>query len=195
MLLPLFINLILASCSASGQNAYLQYDDGSLGEYDSESMYRGVWFDVFDFMPGVGFQADFTEWWMYNPSSDPWDTSDFYAELWIGDSSGPSEFLNSTLVTAVHCGPSYVNYPPTGVYCWITFWAIENTILSSNGSPYLIGDPTPPSADHSFYSDDFVNWSPWSNGVNTGDYLVRCSGDWTGTGFECTTWGSIKSVF
>jgi len=51
---------------------------------------------------GGGTDYGNTEYWFYHHAERPWDTSDFYAELWNGASSAPISQLNQTTVTAYH---------------------------------------------------------------------------------------------
>jgi hypothetical protein len=174
---------------------YLQYDDGSPSWLTWAGTYRGVWFNTDDFLPGQdGFALDFTEYWMYHHTSYPWDTSDFYAEVWNGDYMGPLVELDSQVVTGLHYTPVYANYSPQ-IVAEVDFWGIVNTEMSAGGWPALMGDATPPAVDHSYYSDDFIVWEPWSDGTNTGDLLVRCEGDFILGALDNVTWGSIKSIF
>jgi len=176
------------------ESNYLQYDDGSAQWVTWSGMYRGVWFNTEDF---VGFAWDpelvFSEYWMYHHSSNPWGISEFYAEIWIGSSSsGPSHFMNRTEVTALHYSPAYAYYPPRFTVKY-SFWAVQNTEMSPGGWPSILGDGSPPAVDHSFYSDDFTLWEPWSDGTSTGDYFVRIECNFTD--LARTSWGSIKSLF
>lgn len=169
---------------------YLQYDDGTPEQVFWWGIGRGVWFNTDDFVPGMsGFLLDFTEYWFYHHSSYPWDTCDFYAEVWNGDYITPSECLNSTLTTAVHFGPTFVYYDPP-LDAESNFWAIENTCMSSGGWPSILGDDTPPTVNHSYYTDDFFVWEPWNNG----DYLIRCGGEFS-SDLENYTWAGIKATF
>ena len=193
---PIHIESFITKENLSGMDdsSYLQYDDGSPAWMSGSGLYRGVWFNTDDFLPGMsGFLVDFSEYWMYHHPAIPWDIGDFYAEVWNGDYMAPLVQLNSTRVTAVHFAPVYVYYNPP-LAAESNFWVFENTELSSNGSPFMMGDSTPPAVDHSFYSDDFFVWEPWSDGTNTGDFLVRCGGEFP-TRLVNLTWGAIKAVF
>jgi hypothetical protein len=167
----------------------LQYDDGNPQWLKWGGTYRGVWFDPGDFYPeNNGFSLEMMEWWFYqSPGTDPWDTSDFYAQIWTGDQNGPLVLLDCQLVTAYHGGPVYTYYDPP---LWIEeqFWAICSTELSGGGWPSVLADGTP--SGHSFLSDDFMVWECW----NLGDYFIRAHGAYT-LSFETTTWGSLKALF
>ena len=186
------IDPLPVSGNPSDQN-YLQYDDGSAQWLTWAGVYRGVWFNTEDF---VGFAWDpeliFSEYWMYHHSSSPWDISEFYAEIWNGSSAGPDYFIDQTEVTALHYSPAFVYYPQ-GVFAKYSFWAIENTEMSAGGWPSILGDGSPPAVHHSFYSDDFTLWEPWSDGTSTGDYFIRI--ECYLTALTRTSWGSIKTLF
>ncbi|MCK5785778.1 MAG: hypothetical protein KAH54_04360, partial [Candidatus Sabulitectum sp.] len=90
---------------------WLLYDDGTAAWLTWGGMYRGVWFNIQDFNPSAaGTMIYQSEFWFYHHSSYPWDTSDFYAEVWNGDSAGPTSLLDQTLAAAVHYAPVYVTY-------------------------------------------------------------------------------------
>jgi len=186
----------LPASGFSTDNDYLQYDDGSPCWFVWEGTYRGVWFNCEDFLPGMWMNyTEFTEFWMYHNSSYPWDISDFYAEIWHGTSSGPTGFVADEQVTALHYAPVFAHDDLFVGTCQ-QFWVINNSSLSSGGWPSLLGDATPPAFDHSFYSDDFSLWTPWSDGSSTGDYLIRAEVYYEyNPAFQRTTWGSIKAVF
>jgi len=72
---------------------------------------------------------------------------------------------------------------------------LENTSLSSGGWPCILGDNTPNSTSHSFFSDDFIIWEPWIvQGPNSNDYFIRVEGypPWT---LQSESWGAIKGQF
>jgi len=174
---------------SSTDSEYLQYDDGAINWLTWGGTYRGVWFNTDDFVPGMsGFLLDFSEYWMYHHSSHPWDTSDFYAEVWNGGDVGPVELLDRTLVTAAHFTGIIVYYPP--LLAETDFWALENTELSSGGWPAIIGDSGSSGTAHSFLSDNFILWEPWGNS----DMFIRCGGEFP-TALENSTWAGIKTVF
>jgi hypothetical protein len=171
------IDPIPVAGSQSDQD-YLQYDDGSAQWLSWDGMYRGVWFNTDDFVPSMlGFDLDFTEYWMYHHASYPWDISDFFAEVWDGSISRPLDSLNQTQITAIHYAPVIANYNPQ-VSAETQFWALENTEMSTGGWPSMLGDGSPPySVDHSYYSADFFIWEPWSDGSLRGDFFIRAEGD------------------
>lgn len=180
--------------SNSSGSDYFQYDDGSAQWYTWEGSYRGVWFNSGDFWT-IPFPVTITysEFWMYHHSSYPWDISEFYAEIWNGSSSGPSSFLNRMELVALHYAPVFAYYPPF-FNTEPNFWVLENTEMSAGSWPSILSDGTTPAVHHSFYSDDFSLWEPWSAGVNTGDYFVRIECDDL-QDLASTSWGSIKSLF
>jgi len=186
----------LSASSCSTDYDYLQYDDGSPCWLTWEGTFRGVWFNFDDFVPGMVWNwVVFTEFWMYHDVSYPWDVSDFYAEVWNGGETGPTGFVDDDLILALHYAPVFANYNKYIGYCY-GFWVIEDSHLSSGGWPSLLGDATPPAIDHSFYSDDFSIWTPWSDGTTTGDYLIRTEVRYQyNPALQRITWGSIKAVF
>jgi hypothetical protein len=201
IVLPVLVSLCFsggyqldAPAFCEGTDDGLQYDDGTAYWVAWAGDYRGVWFDVTDFYPETeGFTVLYTEFWFYHVAGAPWDTSNFYSELWNGDVvSGPTARLNQTLVTATHYSPVHVNYSPT-IATEDDFWAIVNTTLSYNGSPTSPSDGSPNPTIHSFISDDFVLWEPYDVGGPT-DYLIRISGAFSGA-LETETWGSIKGLY
>jgi len=182
----IWIDPVLAP--GSSNQDYLQYDDGTAYWLTWDGQWRGVWFNTDDFIPGMsGFLLEYTEYWMYHHSSYPWDISVFYAEVWSGDHTGPVELLDLNLATAIHYSAAIVYHPLMDTET--DFWVIENTIMSSGGWPSILADGSPPSVDHSFYSDDFLVWEP-----RIMDYLIRSSGEFQSS-LENSTWGGIKAVF
>lgn len=167
----------------------LQYDDGTATWFSNEGKYRGVAFDVGHFNPDAsGFDLSFVEYWFYNSGIPPWDTDQFYAEVWDGETAGPVSLLAMQTLTALHYSPCYLDLVDP-VTTGTGFWCIVNTELSANGSPSLLGDEEP---DHnrSFYSNNMATWTAWT----FGDYMVRADGEYffhLGTG----SWASIKALF
>ena len=165
---------------------WFRYDSGTAKWLTWGGMYRGVWFNTEDFVPGMGgWEIAQSEFWFYHHASYPWDTSDVYIEIWNGDSMAPVTQLDQTTVTAVHYAPVYAIYPAF-ILIEANFWAIANTEMSAGGWPASLGDEFP--EGHSFYSDDNIIWEPW-----IGDYFVAvepCIYALTGT-----TWGSLKVAF
>jgi hypothetical protein len=175
-----------------GTDQILQYDDGSAWWCTWGGLYRGVWFDVTDFdMDGYGFIAEYTEFWFYHMSDSPWDTDQFYAELWNGEASGPVTRLDQTSMIATHYAPVYANYSPT-IETEANFWTLVYTRMSSGGWPSTIGDNTPNPTNHSFTSDNFFLWEPWTASAN--DLFIRAGGDLL-SALETESWGSIKLLY
>lgn len=164
-----------------GTDDFLQYDDGTAWWITWTGLYRGVWFDIDDFYPSGFTSLSYMELWFYHHASYPWDTGSFYAELYIGDETGPVMQLDQTSVTAVHYAPCYASYS-SPVWVETNFWGLVNTEMSSGCWPSLLSDNTPnwTGNDHSFYSDDFMEWIPWVAG---------------GIGLEAETWGGVKALF
>lgn len=170
----------------------IQYDDGSAYWLTWGGLYRGTWYSSDDFAPGASFSAQNMELWFYHHASYPWDTGSFYAELYTGDAAGPVTQLNQTSVTAAHYAPCYANYS-SPIDCGTNWWGLINTEMSAGGWPSVLGDNTPNSVDHSFFSDDFVVWEPWIiSGSTANDYFVRFNGEF---GLESETWGAIKGLY
>lgn len=171
-------------------DAVFQYDDGSAYWLTWGGLYRGVWFDLEDFVPGAaGGELSALEFWFYHHSSYPWDATCFYAEVYSGDQSGPATLLASVSVPVSHMGPDYVCFDPPLVVP-SDFWVVMNTEMSLGGWPSILGDPSASAAPHSFFSDDFLAWEPWG----IGDYFIRSHGEAL-LGLESTTWGAVKRLF
>ena len=167
----------------------LQYDDGSAHWLTWGGTYRGVWFNTEDYLPGsTGFMLEAMEWWFFEHASYPWDTADFYAEVWNGDENGPVELLDSQLVSAMHYAGAFTYYDPP-LECESNFWGLINTTLSAGGWPSVLGDNTP--GEHSFFSDDMIVWEPWGE---LGDYFIRAHGEFD-LSLQTDSWGSIKALF
>ncbi len=167
-------------------SSYLQYDDGIISWFIWFGTYRGVWFNVEDFMPGAtGFEIEYSEFWMYHHSSYPWDTSNFYAEVWNGDSQGPLVQLDVQELIAIHYAPVYALYDPA-LQAESDFWVMENTEMSAGGWPSNLADGTPPLVPHSHYGNGWFE---------LGDFFFRCCGEALGVALERVTWGEIKAVF
>ncbi len=198
----LFLFVLIASITFADQIAvdlgpgygtdtdWLKYDDGTAAWITWGGMYRGVWFDATDFVPGVINCAIYqSEFWFYHHASYPWDTSDVYVEVWDGAVSAPVTQLDQTMITAVHYAPVYADYSTPLVTANAEFWAFANTEMSAGGWPASLGDGTP--GTHSFFSDDFIVWEPWGD---MGDYFVALDARDPGA-FTNTTWGSLKATF
>jgi hypothetical protein len=171
------------------EDVTLQYDDGTPVWLNWGGVYRGVWFNTSDFQPGeFGFLLKSLEFWFYEHSAYPWETAQFYAEVWNGDQNGPVELLDSQEVTAVHYAAVFSLCDPP-LDCEINFWGLMNTNLSDGGWPSILGDGTP--GEHSFYSDSMTVWEPWGL---VGDYLLRAHGGYP-VSLERTTWGAVKALF
>lgn len=180
----------------SSYDNVLQYDDGTAWWISWDGTYRGVWFNVEDFFPGGGPQwlSDESELWFYHHSSYPWDTASFYCHLFDGGVGGPVNQQNQTSVTALHYAPCYADYSYP-IVCDTEFWIIVNTEMSTGGWPSTLGDNTPQTVSHSFYSENlYTQWMPWEKqGPTANDYFIRSSG--ACSGLTPATWGAIKSLF
>lgn len=173
----------------SSNDDLLQYDDGTAYWLTWSGLYRGVWWDLEDFCPGMpGCNVCEMEYWFYHHASYPWDTSAFYAELCDGTPVAPTAEVWNESVTAVHYAPCHAQ--PDDVFVYDNFWSLVNTEMSAGGWPSLLGDNTPQSVSHSFFSDDFVEWQPWiMGGATANDFFVRI-----GIGLKLTesTWGGSR---
>ncbi len=169
---------------------WLTYCNGTPGWLNWGGTYRGTWFNLEDFYPGVtsGFVSA-VELWFYHSADHPWDTADAYAEIWGGDSSGPAYQLDQQFLTALNMTPVYVYYDPP-IEVPADFWVILNTEMSAGGWPSILMDNSEEPEPHSFYSDDFVVWEPWSDGRN---YFIAVLADCDEL---CgTSWGELKTLF
>jgi hypothetical protein len=139
--IPVLAALLLTS-AGSGSDVVLQYDDGTAGWLTWGGLYRGVWFNAEDFAPGSqGFLLEFSEYWFYHHSSCPWDTDEFYAEIWSGDqNTGPGNLLDTQVATAVHYSPTHVSHYPPLVITEPDWWQLVNTEMSAGGWPSTLGD-------------------------------------------------------
>ncbi len=167
---------------------WLVYDDGTAQWLTWGGMYRGVWFNTEDFVPGETSAAvEELEFWFYHHSSYPWDTSDTYIELWNGDAMAPVTQLDQTMITAIHYAPQIISYA-TPIVAEGNFWGFQNTEMSAGGWPAILGDVA--NSGHSFFSDDFIIWEPW-----TGDYFISALATIPAAALDNTTWGSLKATF
>lgn len=173
---------------------WLRYDNGSPQWVTWEGTFRGIWFNTEDFFPGTpAIRVYQAEMWFYHDSSNPWETSDFYAELWNGSADSPVLQLDQQLVSAVHYSPVIVEYTsPISVES--QFWYMVNTELSAGGWPSSIsdgGNGTPLS--HSFHSDNFVKWTPWQSPSGAANYFIAVQG--IPLTLNSSSWGELKTVF
>ncbi len=168
----------------------LQYDDGSPHWLTWGGTYRGTWFNTQDFDPSSGgFALEQMEYWFYEHNERPWDTDEFYSEIWNGDDMGPvSPCLAQAVVVAPHYAPCYHTFA-TPLDVEQNFWGLINTTMSAGGWPSVLGDNTP--GENSFFSDDMIVWEPWGE---LGDYLIRAHGEFTYS-LEAGSWASIKALF
>jgi len=191
--LPLLAGNIVVDLSggSGGTDEDLSYFNGTPHWLTWSGMYRGTWFNTEDFMPGsTGYNVDCAEYWFYeSTNTDPWDTDEFYSEVWNGDQTGPEVLLAQAVVTALHYSPcSHIINP--SIETEQHFWFLVNTEMSAGGWPSILGDYSMPGdAGHSFYSDDFIIWESWGE---LGEFAIAEA--FLGS-FESTTWGSLKALF
>ena len=173
---------------------WLRYDDGSAAWVAWQGQFRGVWFNLEDFVPGwsCGVDIERTEMWFYHESTYGWDTADFYCEIWNGENTGPSVRIDQVRLTAVHYAPVYAEYAiPLAVDN--NFWAVVNTEFSSGGWPSSISDGQNSSVAHSFHSDSFLSWEPWTTPDGLSNYFISVlPQEWS---LDAVTWGSLKAAF
>ena len=94
--------LTLMAFVSSGETV-LSYHDGTPKWFTWGGTYRGTWFHVEYFIPGTSdFLVEWVDLWFYQNLSNPWDTNQFFVELWNGDGSGPVEFLAREQATAFY---------------------------------------------------------------------------------------------
>jgi len=168
---------------------WLTYCNGTPGWLSWGGTYRGTWFNLEDFFPGVTTAlVSEVELWFFHSSSYPWDTSDAFVELWEGCSYGPGSELDQQIVTAQHLTPVYIYYDPP-IEVPGDFWVLVNIEMSAGGWPSILGDNSAEPVPHSFYSDDFIVWEPWY-GRN---YFVAVLAEFDDLG--AISWGELKSMF
>ena len=176
---------------SGGTDDQLTYFNGSPQWVSWDGVYRGTWFNTEDFVAGSpGFGVIDVEYWFYeSPNADPWDTDNFYSEVWNGGQSGPQVRLAQSIATASHYAPCFHCFDPSlGVEQ--NFWALINTEMSVGGWPSILGDDsTPGDAGHSFYLDG-VALEIWE----LGEYYIGVSG-WPNYSLGAITWGSLKALY
>ena len=175
----------VALCLFSMSNAVeLFYDDGTFGGMSNGL--SGVWFHTEDFFSSAStIQLTGVEMWFYHHSSYPWDTAEFYLEIWSGDDeSFLEEQLYQSLETAIHYSPVLVDVSQENITVGSDFWILENTELSAGGWPSAILDGSPPIIPHSYGNEGWII---------TGDMFFRCFAD--ELSIESISWGALKTVF
>ena len=177
---------------SGGTDDELTYFNGTPHWLTWHGMYRGTWFNIDDFLPGsTGYTMNSVEYWFYEHSSYPWDTDQFYSEVWNGDQTetGPQVLVVQDVVTASHYAPCYHVIIPE-ILTEQHFWCLANTEMSTGGWPSILSDNSMPGdAGHSFYSDDMIVWESWGE---YGEYFIVA--EWWDS-IESTTWGSLKALF
>ncbi|GEM_PF-702196 len=166
----------------------LVYDDGTAYWLTWGGLYRGSCFDPDEFCGGpmLGCIVESMEFWFYHHPDYPWDTSEFYAELWLGGTSAPLCEYDKTQLTATHYSPVSIIYTPSFELSE-PFWGFVNLEMSAGGWPSLLGDNSPnfTGEARSFMSDDFIIWEPWIGGEASANLMD----------LENNSWGSIKGLF
>ncbi len=171
---------------------WLTYCDGTPSWITWQGTYRGTWFHLEDFHPGVEEAwISCSEFWFYHHNS-VWDTSHAYFELWTGEASGPGELLDRQSGYALHYAPTYITYgPPLEVP--FDFWTMVNTTFSTGGWPSSLTDGADLPQPHSFFSDDFVLWEPWEPVGRNSSYFIYVQMNMFS--MNSCTWGSLKTLF
>ncbi|MFO7626067.1 MAG: hypothetical protein R6V62_02255 [Candidatus Fermentibacteraceae bacterium] len=191
--LPLFPgNIVVDLPGGAGEPWFsLTYFNGTPQWFTWSGTYRGTWFNTQDFMPGGGgIPLGQVEYWFYeSANTHPWDTDDFYSEIWDGNSQGPTVLRTQGPVTALHYAPCYHVIEPD-LDTEVNFWCIINTEMSAGGWPSILADYSMPGdAGHSFFSDDF---SIWESLGDMGEFYIEAQYWYS---LEATTWGSLKALF
>lgn len=165
----------------------IAYDDGTPVWFTWSGIYRGVWFDLEDFVmePPMNYYLTSVEMWFYHHTSYPWDTSSFFCELWMGGLWGPMNLMDTNFCTAQHY--TAINCMFEDLY-WIDnyFWIVLDLTQSAGGWPSSLSDGTPRAGiSHSYVSDDFIIWEPWTIDQTTTFPLNLIS----------LSWGSLRALF
>lgn len=196
-----FLMLVLVSLSVAQAGSWMSYafmqGENSVAPTGT---YRAMYFDITDFQPYpatgriTGLRLYSFEWIHH-----PWDTSEFYFEVWSGDENGPDEKLFSEQATAYHLAPTFIGTLQDSLYVGPTFWVVQNTEISANGSPSLCGDSGGPDYLHSSFSSyDFVNWILWDPVPDTYPYIdYKMEVCWVAAPqvLSAMTWGGVKALF
>ena len=185
------LTLSLNADAASEQ--LLQYDDGTPQWLCRADVYRGTWFHVQDFLDGSSsFLLSGVELWLYLPEGY---SGTFTLSVHSGGSGGPDEVLYDTTLAAEQLIETLVQFPDSIEVC-DNFWIVVSPFESYLEWPGILGDGTPNSVSHSFYSMDMVNWEPWTvQGPAANDYLVRAVGvTQEGQVLLQDTWGAVKRM-
>ncbi len=186
---------------SSPKGDWAHYDNGTPSWLCYEQQYRGVWFNLQDFIPGIsdGMELENTEVWFYHDTSYPWDTAETYIEFWNGTSSGPTEFIEQHTVTAQHYTPTSIDHSPDWVVIDAQFWVIQNTELSLGGWPSLLGDDSDNPIAHSMVSDNMSLWEPFTGLDGTGsEFFISTYPEYPwahGADLTPHSWGSLKVIF
>ena len=181
---------------------WLSYNNGLEYWLCWEHQYRGVWFNLDDFIPGSspGMELEQTEIWFYHSTSYPWDTSETYIEFWNGNSTGPVDFLERETVTASSYGPVFLDHSPDWIAVDVQFWIIQNTQLSSGGWPSLVADNSNQSCTHSMISPEMIVWIPFTpqGSFMQPEFFISTIIEYPwahGWDLRPLSWASLKSVF
>lgn len=184
---------------STSKGDWLCYDNGTPQWLCWEHQYRGVWFNMEDFVPGGNMELELTEMWFFHHTSYPWDTAETYIEFWNGTSSGPADFIERFSVTAEHMAPVTLDHSPDWMIVENQFWIIQNTELSSGGWPSILGDDGGCPVAHSMVSDNMSLWEPFTGLDGThSELFIRTLGEYPwahGADLTPQSWGALKTVF
>ncbi len=177
---------VLSMNPPPAQPETLAYDDGTPRWITWSGNYRGVWFELTDFVVPLNHQLTGAEMWFYHHAGYPWDTSSFLCEAWLGDIVGPMTMFNSMDCIAQHYSPVYCQFDWVPVYP-LQFWVVLNMEMSMGGWPSILCDGSDSGSDppRSYFSNDRIVWIPWC--AEEGCCLPL--------EMEALSWGRLKTVF
>ena len=176
------------------ESDWLTYANQDPGWLCWEGILRATWFNVEDFYSGSAeWELQKVAIWFTHSSELPWDTSQFYTEVWSGDQSGPQQLVDQTLTTALSGTPTIVEYP-TLLSPGSDFWVVISTEFSAGGWPSNFCDSgSTQTIPHSFNSDDFVNWNAWEPGGELANYMIQILP--VVEALDPLSWAALKKVF
>ncbi len=171
----------------------LQYDDGEPEWLALEGTWRGTWFRATDFCPEAqGFLLGGAEILLY---TDPGDIDLFTLSVHSGGPAGPGDLMYDTTIVAQLMQEPVIVFPES-LQTDTDFWLVLHSQSTEGATVPLLGDGTPNSTSHSFYSMDFIQWEPWVvEGPSANDYFIRATGSFLpDQPLEHRTWASVKST-
>lgn len=175
----------VSDCLWSPDRSVLQYDDGTAA-WTSASAVKGVWFSLSDFSPyATDFYCDQLEFWMFEPMASGW----WESEIWTGGPEGPDSQLVATTTWGYSMQPAFAVFNPP-IQCGVTFWVVMDCWPMGSGRPYALADGTPNLISHSYKSENWEVWEPFTHG----DFFFRAHGTLQ-LDLEESSWGAIKTLF